>query len=57
MRILLRILTFAFFIWFICYFFNSLGRKRTPGNQKRNGESPPTRRKQVDSVVVENDSK
>jgi len=57
MRVLLRILSFAFFIWFICYFFYSLGRKRTLGDQKRKGQSPPTKRKRVDSTVVENDCK
>jgi len=57
MRILLRILPFAFFIWFICYFLSSPGRKRTHGDQKLNSESPPMRRKRVESREVENDSK
>ncbi|MCH8120728.1 MAG: hypothetical protein IIC00_13510 [Planctomycetes bacterium] len=56
MRILLRILPFVFFIWLICYFFFSLGRKRALGDQKRKGESPPTKRKRVDSTVVEKDN-
>ncbi|MHC4535698.1 MAG: hypothetical protein ACYS6K_17245 [Planctomycetota bacterium] len=55
MRILLRILPFAFLIWLICCFLNSPGRKRTPGDYKRNGE-PPTKRKQVESREVANDS-
>jgi hypothetical protein len=55
MRILLRILPFAVFIWLICYFFYSLGRKQALDDQKRKGKSPPTERKQVDSTVVEND--
>ncbi|MHC4396305.1 MAG: hypothetical protein ACYS1A_11690 [Planctomycetota bacterium] len=57
MRMLLRILPFALFMWLICYFFYSLGRKRALGDQKRKGESPSTKRKRVDSTVVENDSK
>jgi len=57
MRILLRLLPFVVFIWLICHFSYSLGRKRALSDQKRKGESPPTKRKQVDSAVVENDSK
>ncbi len=57
MRILLRVLPYVVFIWLICYFFYSLGRKRALGDQKRKCESPPTKRKRVDSSVVENDSK
>ncbi len=56
MRILLRILPFVFFIWLICYFFFSLGRKRALGDQKRKGESPPTKRKRVESSVIEKDN-
>jgi hypothetical protein len=56
MRILLRILPFVFFIWLICYFFFSLGRKRAPDEKKRKGEPPPTKRKRVDSTVIEKDN-
>jgi hypothetical protein len=56
MHILLRILTFAVFIWLICHFFYSLGRKSALGEKKRKGESPPAKRKRVESSVVENDN-
>jgi hypothetical protein len=56
MRILLRILTFAFFIWLICYFFYSLGKKKALGDQKRKGQVHPTKRKRVESSVIENDN-
>ncbi|MHC4457718.1 MAG: hypothetical protein ACYS0I_11660 [Planctomycetota bacterium] len=57
MRILLRILPFAFLIWLICHFFYSLGRKRALGDQKRKGEAPPTKRKRVESSVIENENR
>ena len=54
MRILLRILPFAFFIWLICYFFYSLG-KRKALQQDYNQKSRNRRRgtKVVESSVVE----
>jgi len=55
MRILLRILPFVVFIWLICYFFYTLGRKRALDDQERKGESPQTKKKRVDSTVIEND--
>ena len=57
MRILIRILPFAIFIWVICHFFYSLGRKRALGGQKNKDKSAHSKRKRVDSTVVENDSK
>lgn len=56
MRILLRILPFVILIWLICNFFYSLGRKRALDDQKRKGQSPSAKRKQVDSTVVENEN-
>ncbi len=57
MRILLMILPFAVFIWLICNYFYSLGRKQALGDQKRKDKSSSTKRKHVDSTVVENDNK
>ena len=53
--ILLRILPFVLSAWLICSYFYSLGRKRGFGDQKRKSESPPAKRKRVDSTVIEDD--
>ena len=57
MFLLLRFLLFAFFVWLLCHFFYSLGRSRAIGEQKRKSQSPPDKRKHVDSTVVEKDTK
>ena len=59
MRILLRILPFAIFIWLICYFFYSLGKKRALEDLKRHkkeGENVRRVRKVVKSSVVEEEN-
>jgi len=56
MRILLRILLFAFFVWLVCYSFYSLGKKKALGDQKQKDQARPTKRKKVESSVIENES-
>lgn len=48
MHILLRLLTILFFLWLICNFFYSLGRKHTADQNSR-------KRRKVDSSVVDED--
>lgn len=55
MHLLLRIIIGVSFVWLICHFFYSLGRKSALNDQKKNTESN-YRRKKVDSSVIEKDS-
>jgi len=59
MRVLLRLLTFAFIIWIVCYFFYSLGKRKALKDQREKSKNKNRRRKVVESSVVEkeNDSK
>ena len=57
MRSLFILMILGGFIWLICRFFYSLGRKDAIKGQKRNGEASAQRRKKVESVVVENESR
>jgi len=57
MRSLLMLLTLAGFIWLICYSFYSLGKKNAIKSQKRKDEASTTRRKKVESFVIENENR
>ncbi len=51
------LLTLAGFLWLICYSFYSLGKKNAIKGQKRKDEASATRRKKVESFVIENDNR
>jgi len=53
MSVLFRLLTFAFFIWIVCYFFYSLGKRKALENQRGKSKNEYQRRKVVKSSVVE----
>jgi len=59
MSVLFRLLTFAFIIWIVCYFFYSLGKRKALEDQKEKSRNRHRRRKVVKSSIVEkeNDSK
>jgi len=59
MRVLFRLLTFAFIIWIVCYFFYSLGKRKALEDQEGKSQNKHPKRKVVKSSVVEkeNDSK
>lgn len=57
MRVLMRLLPFFIVTWAVCYFFYSLGKKRATDEQKRKGGRGQTKRKHVDSKVVEDEDK
>ena len=44
-------------IWLICYSFYSLGRKDAIKSQKRKDKASTTRRKKVESFVIENENR
>ena len=50
------LLTLAGFIWLICCSFYSLGKKDAIKSQKRKDEASTTRRKKVESFVIENEN-
>ncbi len=56
MRILLRILPFAFFIWLICYFFYSLGKRKALQDYNQKSRNRRRRSKVVESSVVEKEN-
>ncbi len=56
MRILLRILPFVFFIWLICYFFYSLGKRSALKAQNKKPRTRRRRSKVVESSVVEKEN-
>jgi len=56
MRAVLMLLTLAGFIWLICYCFYCLGKKNAIKSQKRKDEASTTRRKKVESFVIENEN-
>ena len=57
MRALLILLILAGAIWLICYSFYSLGKKGAIKSQKRKDEASATRRKKVESFVIENENR
>ena len=56
MSVLFRLLSFAFFIWIVCYFFYSLGKRKALENQKEKSRNKHRRRKVVKSSVVEKEN-
>lgn len=56
MRILLRILPFVFFIWLICYFFYSLGKRKALQDYNQKSRDRRRRSKVVESSVVEEEN-
>jgi len=56
MRILLRILPFAFFIWLICYFFYSLGKRKALQDYNQKSRNRRRGTKVVESSVVEKEN-
>ncbi len=56
MRVLFLLMIFAGFIWLICYSFYSLGRKDATRGQKQRDDASETRRKKVESFVIENEN-
>ncbi len=56
MSVLFRLLTFAFFIWIVCYFFYSLGKRKALENQRSKSKNKYQRRKVVKSSVVEKEN-
>jgi hypothetical protein len=57
MRAVLMLLILAGFIWVICYSFYSLGKKDAIKSQRRKDEASPTRRKKVESLVIEDENR
>jgi hypothetical protein len=57
MRSLLMLLILGGFIWLICRFFYSLGKKDAIKGQKRKDKASATRRKKVESFVIENENR
>jgi len=56
MRVLFRFLVFAFFIWMVCYFFYSLGKRKALEGRKEKSRDKDRRRKVVESSVVEKEN-
>jgi len=56
MSALLRILTFAFFIWVVCYFFYSLGKRKALQDYNQKPRNRRRRSKVVESLVVEKEN-
>jgi hypothetical protein len=52
MSLLFRLLYFAFFIWIVCYFFYSLGKRKSLENQQEEYKNKHRRRKVVESTAV-----
>jgi len=51
-----RILTFAFFIWVVCYFFYSLGKRKALQDYNQKSRNRRRRSKVVESSVVEKEN-
>ncbi len=56
MSALFRILTFAFFVWAVCYFFYSLGKKKALQDYNQKFRNRRQRSKVVESSVVEKEN-
>ena len=56
MYILLRILPIAFFIWVVCYFFYSLGKRKALKDYNRKPRNRRPGSKVVESSVVEKEN-
>ena len=56
MYILLRILLIAFFIWVVCYFFYSLGKRKALQDYNQKSRNRHRRSKVVESSVVEKEN-
>ena len=57
MRSLFMLMIFAGFIWLVCNSFYSLGKKNAIKGQKGKDEASTTRRKKVESFVIENENR
>jgi len=56
MSVLFRLLTFAFFIWIVCYFSYSLGKRKALEDHNKNPRNRRRRSKVVESSVVEKEN-
>jgi len=56
MSVLFRLLTFAFIVWMVCYFFYSLGKRKALEDQREKSKNIHQRRKVVKSSVVEKEN-
>ena len=56
MSALFRILTFAFFIWVVCYFFYSLGKRKALQDYNQKSRNGRRKGKVVESSVVEKEN-
>jgi len=57
MRAVLMLVILAGFIWLVCYCFYCLGKENAIKSQKRKDEASTTRRKKVESFVIENENR
>jgi uncharacterized membrane protein len=56
MRILIRILPVVVFIWFICHFFYSLGKRKASQDYNQKSRNRRRASKVVESSVVEKEN-